>query len=205
MNGRNAKKALGRAPRWQVGRVHAVAHAALVTLFCLLLAIPGVDAQPRPTDYQVKAAYLYNFGRFVEWPPAALAAKDSFTVCVMGQDPFGATLDTTLAGETIGGKSVVARRISDVRESAGCQILFLSSSESDRLKDVLSSLDKTGVLTVSDIPQFSQHGGMIEFVLQSNRVRFEVNLAAARSAGLTLSSELLKVATVVRRDSGAGN
>lgn len=175
-----------------------------VGLACLLVATSSVCAQStKPTDYQVKAAYLYNFGRFVEWPANIAAAKgDAFTVCVLGQDPFGKTLDAILAGETIGGKSVIARRISTPEESAHCQILFMSAVEGNRVDKILETLDKEAVLTVSDMPEFSQHGGMIQFVLEGKRVRFEVNLAATQHAGLTLSSELLKVATTVRRNPG---
>lgn len=154
---------------------------------------------PKPTDYDVKAAYLYNFGRFVEWPASVTSNRDSFTLCVLGQDPFGPVLDTTLAGETIGGKGVAAKRISTPQEAASCQILFLSSAEESQLNKVIETLNKEAILTVSDMPQFSQRGGMIQFVLEGKKVRFEVNLAAVQRAGLTLSSELLKVATAVRR------
>jgi hypothetical protein len=170
-----------------------------------LLATPGVRAQSaKPTDYDVKAAYLYNFGRFVEWPAKA-AQGDSFAVCVLGQDPFGPTLDATLAGETIGGKSVVAKRISGPQESGNCQILFLSPTEDSRLNEIIEAVDKKAVLTVSDMPQFAQRGGMIQFVLEGKRIRFEVNLTATKHAGLTLSSELLKVATAVRRNPAPGD
>jgi len=155
----------------------------------------------KPTDYEVKAAYLYNFGRFVEWPAKVAAAQSGhFTVCVLGQDPFGPSLDTTLAGETIGGKSIVAKRISNPQESDDCQILFLSPTESGRAKKIVAELDKKAVLTVSDMPEFAQLGGMIQFVLEEKRVRFEVNLTATQRAGLTLSSELLKVATAVKKN-----
>lgn len=153
----------------------------------------------------MKAAYLYNFGRFVEWPASVSARSNTFTVCVFGQDPFGPTLDAILAGETIDGKSVVAKRVSTPQESANCQILFLSSEEGARLSKLTEALQNEAVLTVSDMPQFSQRGGMIQFVLEGKRVRFEVNLTAAQHAGLTLSSELLKVATTVRRNSSPGD
>jgi len=172
-----------------------------------LLSVPVAGAQsPKPTDYQVKAAYLYNFGRFVEWPvKSATARNNSFTICVLGEDPFGQALDVTLAGETIGNQKVTARRISSPQESADCQILFISSSEAKRLNKIIEALDKNAVLTVSDIPQFSQRQGMIQFVLEENRIRFEVNLAATQRAGLTLSSELLKVATAVRKNPQPGD
>ena len=173
-----------------------------VAAACAFLAIPALHAQnPRPTDYQVKAAYLYNFGRFVEWPEKAAANQGGpFTVCVLGQDPFGPSLDATLAGETIGGKTVVAKRISGAEESGDCQILFLSLTDDSRLNKIIAGLDKKAVLTVSDMSQFVKHGGMIQFVLEGKKVRFEVNLTATQHAGLTLSSELLKIATAVRRD-----
>jgi hypothetical protein len=179
---------------------------AAVTLVWTLVAVPCQWAQgPKPTDYDVKAVYLYNFGRFVEWPASVSIKNDSFTVCVLGQDPFGPALDAALAGETIGGKSVAAKRISTPQEATSCQILFMSSAEDSRLNKVIETLDKGAVLTVSDMPQFSQRGGMIQFVLEGKKVRFEVNLIAVQRAGLTLSSELLKVATTVRRNPSSGD
>ena len=178
-----------------------------VAVAWVLVAVPFLRAQSvKPTDYDVKAAYLYNFGHFVEWPVnVASVQNESFTVCVLGQDPFGPVLDTTLAGETIAGKRVAAKRISTLQESGNCQILFLSSAEAAQLNSIVKALSKQAVLTVSDMPQFSQRGGMIQFVLEGKRVRFEVNLAAVQHAGLTLSSELLKVATTVRRNSSSGD
>jgi hypothetical protein len=178
----------------------------IVAASWLLFSVPYVLGQQKPTDYQVKAAYLYNFGRFVEWPARAAATKgDSFTVCVLGEDPFGPALDATLAGETIDGKNVIAKRISTPEESSNCQILFVSSAEDGRVNKIIGALDKKAVLTVSDMPRFSQHGGMIQFLLEGNKVRFEVNLTAAQRAGLTLSSELLKIATTVRRTPSSGD
>ena len=113
-------------------------------------------------------------------------------------DPFGPALDATLANETIAGKNLAAKRITTPQEAGNCQILFLSSAEDGRLSKIIEALDKGAVLTVSDMPQFSQRGGMIQFVLEGKKVRFEVNLTAVQRAGLTLSSELLKVATAVR-------
>jgi hypothetical protein len=192
------------APQGQATRLVSGLHSRItvLALACVVLGVPALQAQnPKPTDYDVKAAYLYNFGRFVEWPAkVAVAQSGHFTVCVLGQDPFGPSLDTTLAGETIGGKSIVAKRISNPQESDDCQILFLSPTESGRAKKIVAELDKKAVLTVSDMPQFAQLGGMIQFVLEEKRVRFEVNLTATQRAGLTLSSELLKVATAVKKN-----
>jgi hypothetical protein len=189
---------------WRPCRGAARALAAI--LFCSLLIVPRLPAQQsRPNEFQVKAAYLYNFGRFVEWPGEGTSGSGGpFEICVLGADPFGPTLDATLASATIDGKSVMAKRISKPQEVDDCRIVFISSSEESHLKDILAALEKTSVLTVSDIPGFSQRGGMIGFLLDGNRVRFDVNLAIAKEAGLTLSSELLKVATNVRNDSHSG-
>jgi uncharacterized protein DUF4154 len=161
--------------------------------------------QSKVDPYQVKAVYLYNFGKFVEWPAAAVARDESFAICVLGRDPFGASLDATLAGEKIDNRQLVARRITNSRDAAACRILFISSSESSRVKDILATVDGVGVLTVSELPGFTSSGGMIQFVLKDNKVRFEVNLTAAEKAGLTLSSQLLKVATEVRREPPVGS
>ena len=160
--------------------------------------------QSKPAEYQVKAVYLYNFSKFVEWP-ATSGEEDSFAICVLGHDPFGPALDSTLLGEKVDNKNIVARRIVDVQEASKCRILFLASSEAARMKQILVSLGKASVLTVSDLPDFSVSGGMIQFVMEDNKVRFEVNLSAADKAGLTLSSQLLKVATTVRKDSPASS
>jgi hypothetical protein len=175
------------------GIAFALAFFAAISLFA---------QQPRPNEYQVKATYLYNFGRFIKWPGTVPGGKgDSFSVCVLGQDPFGSILDSTLAGETLDDKPVVLRRISKPQGAGECRILFISSTEEKRLKEILGALEESGVLTVSDMPGFTRRGGMIQFVLEGDKVRFEINLASAESAKLVLSSELLKVAASVKRNS----
>jgi hypothetical protein len=160
-----------------------------------------LHAQSSPTEYQVKAAYLYNFGKFVEWPGKDTGSETSFNICVLGQDPFGSTFGSTIGGESIKGKSVLLKSIPRAQEAVGCHILFISSSEEPHLKEILAALDKTSVLTVSDMPHFTRRGGMIQFVMEANRVRFEVNLTSTERTGLTVSSQLLKVAISVRRSS----
>ena len=160
--------------------------------------------QSNPSEYEVKAAYVYDFGKFVTWPANGTAARE-FTICVLGVDPFGTTLDATTAGETINGKKIAINRIAKPQEAVSCHILFISSSEESQLKEILATLDKTSVLTVSDISQFTRRGGMIQFVVAANKVRFEVNVTSAERTGLILSSQLLKVAINVRRGSPAGD
>ena len=118
---------------------------------------------------------------------------------MLGRDPFGAALDTTIATGTIDGRRAVARRISQSKDAPGCRIVFVGDSEAAQLAQTISGLNVWRVLTVSDLPEFTKRGGMIQFVSASNRVRFEVNLASAENAGIVLSAELLKVAVLVRR------
>lgn len=157
----------------------------------------NLRAQSPATEYQVKAAYLLNFGKFVTWPPAAPPATDPFTICILGEDPFGSVLDSTVRGEKIDGRVVIVKRIRNSREVTSCGILYISRSEQGQMRRIASSLSKSGVLSVSDSPDFIHQGGAIQFTFAGNRVRFAVNLDAAQDAGLGLSSELLKVASSV--------
>ena len=155
--------------------------------------------QAKPSEYDVKSAYLYNFSKFVEWPNPDPASKGgAFAICVLGTDPFGPALDAAIAGRTAGGVKTIARRISKPEDAIGCRILFISSSEDGRLSSIMTVLDHMGILTVSDINHFSERGWMIQFVSEGNHVRFEVNLKPVQDCGLNLSSELLKVAVAVR-------
>lgn len=166
-------------------------------LMVMLLDLPTGAASP--TEYQVKAAYLFNFGRFVQWPSRASAGQNTtFPICVLGADPFGKVLDETIAGQSIDSKTVVARRINQAGDAAGCRVLFISAVDGAHLKSILENLDSFSILTVSDMPDFMDRGGMIQFVKRRRTVRFAINLAAARRAGLSLSSQLLKVALRVK-------
>ena len=189
-----------RQPRRSPGRAARI-RLALILAASAAFASCAAAQGARPEEYQVKAVYLYNFGRFIDWPAAA-AKDDSFAICVLGGDPFGAALDATVAGEKIGDRNLVARRIATAHDAPGCRILFVSSSEASHVKDILGSLNNSSILTVSDIPGFTGDGGMIEFVTRENKVRFEVNLTRADKAGLIFSSQLLKVAADVRREPG---
>ena len=197
--GNNSLHRISAIPKWGSFKFFTV-------LVWALFFVPCLQAQKsKPTDYQVKAVYLINFARFVEWPDKLGMQQDSFTICVLGPDPFGRTLDTMLAGEKIAGRSAVAKRISAPQDSSDCRILFVSSSETGSINRMVEAANKQGVLTVSDMPHFANRGGMIQFVTDEKKVRFEVNLTAAQRAGLTLSSELLKVATLVRTNETAGD
>jgi hypothetical protein len=177
---------------------------AFVALALLLAA--GARAQaPRANADQVQAAYLYNFGKFVKWPALAPANQSgSFTICVLDGDPFGGTLQSTLAGESVAGKPVVVKRLVKAQDAAACHILFIGSTQGKDLRGILAAVDEQSVLTVSDMPDFSKRGGMIQFVLEGDRIRFEINLEGAEKSRLVFPSELLKVAAAVRRPARPG-
>ena len=178
----------------------------LLAITWTVMAAPFLHAQQSsPTENEVKSAYLYNFGKFVEWPAKAPGVGDFFTICALGDDTFGSTLEATIAGESINGKKVLVKRVAKPQDAVSCRILFISSSQQSRLKEILAELDNTSVLTVSDMPEFTRRGGMIQFVVEANRVRFEVNLTSAERSGLTLSSQLLKVAINVTRSAQPGS
>lgn len=149
-------------------------------------------------EYQVKAAFLLNFTKFIDWPAAAFAQPDSpVSICILGEDPFGPALDQIVAGEVVNGRKVAAERIKRAPASRSCQVLFVAKSEKGGAK-LLSGLGP-GVLTVGEGESFLREGGMIAFVLDNRRVRFEINQTVAENAGLKLSSKLLNVAITVEK------
>lgn len=154
---------------------------------------------PAPTvgEYDVKAAFLYNFTKFVDWPSSVFANdRDTLTVCVLGDDPFRGSLQR-VAGEDVEGRQlIVLRARSDfLSRPGGCQILFISRSEAQRLSQVLAAVRDHPVLTVSDTEGFLEQGGIINFVLQGSKIRFEINQESAERAGLKISSKLLRLAS----------
>lgn len=158
----------------------------------------GLAAQAaRPSEYQVKAVFLFNFAQFVDWPPEAVDSQAPLVIGVLGGDPFGDLLDATVRGEHRGGRAFVVRRYQRVVDVKTCDILFINRSEADRPEDVLANLKNRPILTVSDADGFAEHGGMIGFVTDRNRIRLKINLAVAQAAHLTISSKLLRVADII--------
>jgi hypothetical protein len=176
---------------WRLARILLVAVALDGIGSPYLIAQAG-----RPSEFEVKAVYLYNFGKFIEWP--VVPEDEKFVICVLGVDPFGPILDRMLDEETLGGRPVLVERVDNVVNTEGCRIVFISSSEAKRLPRIFGGLKGKTILTVSDVANFASRGGMIELVLHEGRVRFDVDLNATRASGLELSSELLKVARNVR-------
>jgi len=178
-------------------RIEIFRAAILVVLLLPLCPTPVAAQKAGATESQVKAAYLYNFGKFVRWQTDRIGSPQTLTICVLGKDPFGAVLDATVEGESIDGKKITVKRLSTIQDLTSCSILFIATSEESRLGPVLSAAQHQGLLTVSDIPHFAERGGIIGFVMLQDKIRFEVNRSAAEQSHLTLSSELLKVASRV--------
>jgi hypothetical protein len=156
-------------------------------------------AQTSVTDeYQVKAAFLYNFAKFVDWPPGVLGSSGIIAICVLGQNPFGRMLEDTVSGKTVDGKSFVVRRVSDGKAAASCQILFVSSSERTRLGAILGELRTGHVLTVGESDGFIEEGGIVNLKLESGKIQIQININAAEQAGVRISSKLLSLAQIMK-------
>jgi hypothetical protein len=156
----------------------------------------GQDAAA-PSEYQVKAAFLYNFAKFVEWPTQAFPADDTpITIGILGKNPFGADLERTVRDKSVNGRPLAVRSLASPDDSAlkHCQIIFIYPMEKSRLGEILAKLKGTPALTVSETEGFTQAGGMINFIMEGRKVRFEINDAAATQAGLKISSKLLSLA-----------
>jgi hypothetical protein len=170
----------------------------IIAAFAMLSGAPNAYAQPQNREYEVKAAFLYNFAKFIEWPAKGLAdTRDTIIISILGEDPFGGTL-RTIEGKTIEGRQVVTKRFKSVRDLEFSHILFISPSEKERLGEIMKVLKDWSVLTVSEMAGFVEAGGTINFIIEGNKVRFEINAVNAERAGLRLSSRLLNVAKVVK-------
>ena len=148
-------------------------------------------------EYTVKAAYLYKFAPFVEWPPTAFASAASpFQLCVLGRDPFGASLDQAVSGQRVGGRPVAVRRLERVDAGSGCHLLYLGASRNQTADEALRAVRGSPILTVADGGR--EVGAIIRFVVRDNRVRFEIDTGAAAANHVTISSKLLALATSFR-------
>jgi hypothetical protein len=184
-----------------------IALAGLLAAVIPVAALESIPARDRTAvgEYALKAAYLFNFTKFVEWPvqePSRPA--EVFTIGVIGRDPFGADIAAQLSTKTVQDKKLVFTQLSHSRQAADCQMVFISASETRGLGEILGSLQNSPVLTVSDMDAFVQRGGMVGFTREQNKVRFQINLAAADKAGLKISSQLLKLAKSIEGKPQAG-
>ncbi|GFO60748.1 hypothetical protein GMST_30730 [Geomonas silvestris] len=169
---------------------------ALLVLVGVLLGFPALLGAAGNSEYQVKAAFLYNFMKFVEWPGDSLNAAGTITLGILGKDPFGEAIEE-VRGKTAKGRSIAVVHLRTPEEARECDLLFVCASEKGRFAQILKAVQNYRVLTVADQEGFCQAGGMINLVSVKNRVGFEVNVAAATRARLRISSQLLKLARQV--------
>jgi hypothetical protein len=183
------------APRWAKGGLKTLS-AAWFVISALLLS--GTLQAAAPTEYQLKAVFLFNFAQFVDWPQESFPeAQMPLVIGVLGEDPFGTYLDEIVSGETVNNRRLEIQRYRRVDEMKTCHILFISQSESKRLEQIVADLKGRSILTVSDSVGFARYGGMIRFVTEKNKLRLRINLEAATAANLTISSKLLRPAEIV--------
>jgi len=180
-------------------RLHRRWHFPLCFAACVLaLLSAGLLAAQASLEFDVKAAFLLNFAKFVDWPPAAFAGADSpIAICILGKDPFGRGLDELVRGEVVNGRKVVVRRLIQAPPAQTCQIVFTQQNGKETAA-LLSSLGPR-ILTVGDGENFIHDGGIIGFLIESRHVRFDIDQKAAEAAELKLSSKLLAVARSVQK------
>ena len=175
----------------------------LILRLTFLLGVVGLQVRaqaPAFDEYQLKAAFLFNFAKFVEWPPDAFSSADEpIGICVLGQNPFGTVLEETVRGKVVGHRTFVVLQILDGQHVTGCHIVFICASAGKRSVSLLEELRNMGVLTVSETDGVQAMGGVIGLNLKDGRVRIEIDLAAAERAKLRISSKLLSLAEIKKQ------
>jgi YfiR/HmsC-like len=182
--------------------------AFCITCFLLVTTASPVRSQSTgPSEYELKAAFLINFAKFIDWPETSFVNPESpFRICVIGQDPFGHVLDAYLARnvDTHPVQIVHIPNTADLSAARDCHIAFISASEKGHFRDVIQNLHGTDTLLVGDAEGFAASGGTIEFILEDNHIRFAINTDSAERANLKVSSKLLALAKIVHDDHGGG-
>jgi hypothetical protein len=175
----------------------------LITIAMVILPSLGSDAQGQDSsvssEYLIKAGFIYNFANLVQWPSNAFAQPDSpIVIGILGEDPFGTILDRVLEGKKVNGRAFRVKRLRSVPDLKECHIVFVSSSEMSRLAEAIHLVKGMPILTIGEIPGFARRGGIINLILEDNKVHFEVNVEAAKEADLNISSRLLALARIVQ-------
>jgi len=172
----------------------------LLAAVCLLMSASRGNCEDASfKEYQIKALFLFNFGKYVDWPAAAFPSTNTpITIGVLGTDSFGDNLQHDIDGKTINGRPLVIKHLSSDSDLSGCQILFISDSEAARMGGILEKASALPILTVGEDEQFAQKNGIINFVIKDGKVRLEIDLTTAKKAGVKISSKLLAVADVVK-------
>jgi YfiR/HmsC-like len=177
----------------------------LVLLLLLAQAARSFAADPQTlTEYQIKAGFFFNFTRFVDWPESAfVTASSPILVCVLGETPLTDLVTDVALGKVVNGRAVSLRRVKASDDLRLCNLLFISAEEERHTAEILGSVKKTSTLTVGETPGFAQAGGMINFSIQENKVKLELNLEATTRVGLKVNSKLIAVSRLVSHNSAA--
>jgi hypothetical protein len=171
---------------------------SFLLVFCNVFFVSG---QIATREYQVKAAFVFNFTQFVEWPTQSFANPETRAVIgILGKDPFGTYLDETITGESLNKHSLTIQHFKDADEITNCQILFINLSDKNELKAILEKLKGKNILTVSDANGFTKLGGMVRLYIKDDKINIQINLDAVKEENLVISSKLLKLAEIVKTD-----
>ena len=162
-----------------------------------MMPVCAQDPSRAALEYQIKATFLYTVAKFVDWPPEKLEENSPILVGIYGKDPFGDIIDQALQGKTVNGRALVIRRLAGLEQVSQCHILFVSSAEKKHLAQIFGAVGDGGVMTVGEIANFAEQGGMVNFVVRENSVGLEINVSAAERGRIKISSKLLRLARVV--------
>ena len=181
----------------------------LITMAIVILPSLGLEAQAQDSaassEYLIKAGFIYNFANLVQWPSNSFAQPTSpIVIGILGEDPFGTILDRVLEGKKVNGRAFLVKRLKSVLDLKECHIVFVSSSEMTHLVEAIHSVKGMPILTIGEIPGFAKRGGIINLILEDNKVHFEVNVEAAKEADLNISSRLLALARIVQEPAPDG-
>jgi hypothetical protein len=168
------------------------------------ISLAEARAENKAPEYQVKAAFIYKFATYIRWPAVAGPATTPFVIGIIGRDPFGPALYAVVRGERVQGRVILIRRLRQTEEALRCDVVFISASERANLKQIFASLQGNPVLTVGDMDQFAEMGGMINLVTEDRKIRFDINRGAIDRAGLKATSQLLRLARIVDEPRSGG-
>lgn len=170
---------------------------------CLFVLVIGCNinylhAQSSTSEYELKAAFLFNFTQFVNWPASSFSSPQSpMVIGIIGKDPFGSYLEQAIKGENVNGHPIIVQHYSSVEDINSCQILFINVNDKKKLTQIVTGLNKKNILTVGDKSDFLERGGMIKFLNKNNKIKLQVNLSATKEANLIISSKLLRLVDIV--------
>ena len=167
-------------------------------ILMILFTTNNLIGQSAPNEYQLKAAFLYNFTQFVNWPSSSFTSPNApLVIGVIGKNPFGTYLEQTISGESANGHPIIFQHYSSNEEIKSCQILFINMSEKKKITEIINTQKNKAILTVSDTPHFLEYGGIVKFLNKNDKIKLQVNLKAAKEASLVISSKLLRLVEIV--------